>query len=161
MPTDLTVDAALEFTLDLAGARTISGSLTGSGKHLQLRISDPSLFAGRSDASAVRGIADTLASQGLSVTVVTPAGPLVALGVVPRTSWLQRRVTGSRHIRVAAGAGLWRLLRGRLRVRGGGALPAAGLAPPATMFHHRPPSADVHRPPITTPEDPHRGGNFD
>ena len=144
MPTDLTVDAALEFTLDLAGARTISGSLTGSGKHLQLRISDPSVFAGRSDASAVRGIADTLARQGLSVSVVTPAGPLVALGVVPRTSWLQRRVTGSRHIRVAAGVGLWMLLRGRLQVRGGGALPAAGLAPPAPTLRRRAPAANHH-----------------
>ena len=55
MPTDLTVDADLDFTLDLPGARTVRGSLTGSGKHLQLRVSDPFLFAGRSDASTVRG----------------------------------------------------------------------------------------------------------
>ena len=47
MSTDLTVDADLEFTLDLPGARTVRGSLTGSGKHLQLRVSDPFLFAGR------------------------------------------------------------------------------------------------------------------
>ena len=106
MSADLTVDADLEFTLDLPGARTVRGSLTGSGKHLQLRVSDPLLFAGRSDASAVRGIADGLARQGVSLTVVAPAGPLVTLGV-PRTSWLQRRVTGSRHIRVERGAGLW------------------------------------------------------
>jgi len=61
MATDLTLDADLEFTLDLPGSRTVRGNLTGSGRQLQLRVSDPFLFAGRSDASAVRGIADGLA----------------------------------------------------------------------------------------------------
>ncbi|MGZ5404302.1 MAG: hypothetical protein ACXWDL_06600, partial [Nocardioides sp.] len=87
MSTDLTVDADLQFTLELPGTRTVSGSLTGSRNCLQLRVSDPFLFAGRSDAAAVRGVADGLARLGISLTVVAPAGPLVTLGV-PRTSWL-------------------------------------------------------------------------
>ena len=158
MSTDLTVDADLEFTLDLPGARTVRGSLTGSGKHLQLRVSDPFLFAGRSDASAVRGIADGLARQGVSLTVVAPAGPLVTLGV-PRTSWLQRRVTGSRHIRVERGAGLLSLVRGRAQAPAGGALPPAELAPPTTLFPIVPTFRRRARPPVTTTHDPLGGGN--
>lgn len=158
MPTDLMVEADLVFSLDLPGARTVRGSLTGSGKHLQLRVSDPFLFAGSSDASAVRGIADGLARHGVSVTVVAPAGPLVTLGV-PRTSWLQRRVTGSRHIRVERTAGLWSLVRGRAQAPAGGALPPAELAPPATMFPLAPTFRRRPRPPVTTTHDPRHGGN--
>lgn len=158
MPTDLTVDADLEFTLDLPGARTVSGSLTGSGKHLQLRVSDPFLFAGRSDASAVRGIADGLARHGISLTVVAPAGLLVTLGV-PRTSWLQRRVTGSRHMRVERGAGLWSLIRGRAQAPAGGALPTAEVAPPTTLFPLVPTFRRRPRPAVTTTHDPRRGGD--
>ena len=158
MSTDLTVDADLEFTLDLPGARTVRGSLAGSGKHLQLRVSDPFLFAGRSDASAVRGVADGLARHGVSLTVVAPTGPLVTLGVA-RTSWLQRRVTGSRHIRVERGAGLWSLVRGRAQAPAGGALPAAELAPPATLFPVAPTFRRRPRQPVTTTHDPGGGGN--
>lgn len=158
MPTDLTVDADLEFTLDLPGIRTVRGSLTGSGKHLELRISDPFLFAGRSDASAVRGLAAGLARQGVALTVVAPAGPLVTLGV-PRTSWLQRRLTGSRHIRVQRGAGLWSLVRGRAQAPAGGALPPAELAPPTTLFPLVPTLRRRPRPPVTTTHDPRHGGD--
>ena len=158
MPTDLTVEADLKFTLDLPGLRTVRGSLTGSGKHLQLRVSDPFLFAGRSDASTVRGIADGFARHGVCLTVVAPAGPLVTLGV-PRTSWLQRRVTGSRHIRVERGAGLWSLVRGRAQAPARGALPPAELAPPATLFPLAPTFRRSARPPVTTTHDPRGGGN--
>src|SRR3954447_7297423 len=157
MSTDLTVDADLQFTLDLPGTRTVRGSLSGSGKHLLLRVTDPFLFAGKSDASAVRGIAAGLARHGVSLTVVAPAGPLVTLGV-PRTSWLQRRVTGSRHIRVERGAGLWSLLRGRVRGPAGGALPARDLAPPTTVLPLAP--TLLRRPrTVTTTHDPSGGGN--
>jgi hypothetical protein len=158
MSTDLTIDADLEFTLDLPGSRTVRGSLTGSGKHLQLRVSDPFVFAGRSDASAVRGIADGLARQGVSLIVVAPAGPLVKLGV-PRTSWLQRRVTGSRHIRVERGAGLWSLVRGRVQAPAGGALPPAELVPPATLFPLAPTFRRRARPPVTTTHASRGAGN--
>jgi len=157
MSTDLMVDADLEFTLDLPGARTVRGSLTGTGKHLQLRVSDPFLFGGRSDASTVRGIADGLARQGVSVIVVAPAGPLVTLGV-PRTSWLQRRMTGSRHIRLERGAGLWSLVLGRVRAPAGGALPLVDLAPPTTLFPLAPTLRRRARPPATTTHDPRPPG---
>ena len=157
MVLDVSVDADLELAVELPGARPVTGSLTGSGAALELRVSDPFLFAGRSDAGAIRGVADGLASRGLTLTVVAPAGPLVTLGA-PRTSWLQRRVTGSRHIRVERGAGLWSLLRGRVQGHAGGALPARDLAPPTTVLPLAP--TLLRRPrTVTTTHDPSGGGN--
>ena len=158
MGIDLTVDADLAFSVDLPGSRTVRGSLTGSGKELVLRVSDPFVFAGRSDAGAIRGLADGLARQGVRVTVVAPTGPLVTLGAA-RTSWLQRRVTGSRHIRVERGAGLWSLARGRVQAPSGGALPTSDLTPPSTLW---PIAPTFRRPlprPVTTTHDPRGGGN--
>jgi hypothetical protein len=106
----------------------------------------------------VRGLADGLARHDVSLTVVAAAGPLVTLGV-RRTSWLQRRVTGSRHIRVERGAGLWSLVRGRAQAPAGGALPPAELAPPATLFPVAPTFRRRQRPPVTTTHDPRGGGN--
>jgi hypothetical protein len=158
MAIDLTVDAALEFSVDVPGSRTVTGSLTGSGKTLELQVSDPLLFAGRSDAAAIRGFAAGLARQGVRLTVVAPAGPLVTLGV-PRSSWVQRRVTGSRHMRVERGAGLWSLARGRSRAPRGGALPTSALLPPGTMFPILPTFRRRPRPSPTTTHDPRGGGD--
>ena len=104
------------------------------------------------------GSRDGLARHGVFLTVVGPSGPLVTLGV-PRTSWWQRRVTGSRHIRVERGARLWSLVRGRAQAPQGGALPTADLAPPATLFPLVPTFRRRARQPVTTTHDPHRGGN--
>ncbi len=158
MAVDLTVDADLAFSVDVPGQRTVTGELTGSGKALQLRVSDPFLFAGKSDSGAIRGLAQALAKQGLVLTVLTPTGPLVTLGT-PRTSWLQRRLTGSRHIRIERGAGLWSLLRGRAQAPSAGALPAAALAPPGTLYPLAPTLVRRRRRPVTTTHDPQRGGN--
>ncbi len=158
MPTDLLVDADLEFSVDIPGQRTLTGALTGSGKALELTVSDPFVFAGRSDAGAIRGLAEGLAHQGVSITVVAPAGPLVTLGV-PRTSWLQRRLTGSRHIRVERGAGLWSLARGRTRAPSGGALPTSDLAPPGTLWPVAPTFRRWSRQPVTTTHAAPGAGN--
>ncbi len=136
----------------------MNGSLTGSGNQLELRVSHPFLFAGRSDSSAVRGLAQGLAARGLSITVVAPGGPLVTLGVA-RTSWLQRRVTGSRHIRVERRAGLWSLIRARQQAPFGGVLPSAELSPPPTLLPVAPTMRRRPRRAVTTTHDPHRGGN--
>jgi hypothetical protein len=92
------------------------------------------------------------------IHVVTPSGPLVALGAA-RTSWLQRRITGSRHIRIERGAALWSLFRGGRLAPTGGALPTTELAPPATPLPVAPTMARRARGPVTTTHDPHRGGN--
>jgi hypothetical protein len=158
MVTDLSVDADLSFSVEIDGSPTVSGALTGSGKALELRVSDPFLFSGRSDEGAVRGLASSLAARGVSISVISRSGPLVTLGVA-RTSWLQSRLTGSRHIRVDRVSALWSLLRSRSNAPRGGALPTASLAPPATMFPLAPTMARRHRGPVTTTHDPERGGN--
>ncbi|MGI8612419.1 MAG: FHA domain-containing protein [Nocardioidaceae bacterium] len=158
MATQLSVAADLEFSFEVPGSPSVTGALTGSGGELELQVSHPFLFAGRADSGAIRGLAKELADRGVSISVITPSGPLVTLGTA-RTSWLQRRVTGSRHIRIERGAALWSLIRGQSRAPSGGALPTAELAPPSTLFPVAP--TMVRRPPrpVTTTHDPHRGGN--
>jgi hypothetical protein len=156
----LSIEADLAFSVEVPGDRTVNGVLTGSGTALELTVSDPLAFAGRSDARAVRGIAAALVACGLSLTVVAPSGPLVTLGA-PHTPWWQRRVTGSRHIRIERGAGLWSLARGRARGRAratAGALPASDLVPPAMVW---PPAPTFLRRPrtVSTTHDPDGGGN--
>jgi len=158
MAIDLTVDADLEFSVDLPGQRTVTGVLTGSGKALELRVSNPVMFAGRTDAQAVRGLAKGLADQGLSLSVVAPHGPLITLGTT-RASWLQRRVTGSRHIRIERPAALWSLVRGRTNGPGGGVLPARELAPPPTLFPIAPTMRRRPRAPVTTTHASYGAGN--
>jgi hypothetical protein len=91
------------------------------------------------------------------VTVVGPSGPLVTLGSC-RASWLQRRLTRSRHIRIERGAGLWSLARGRAQSREVSAFPPADLAPPATVWPPAPTFLRRRRA-VTTTHDPDRGGN--
>lgn len=153
----LAVTADLTFSVDVPGARPVAGRLTGSGTRLDLHVDEPFVFAGRRDAATVRGLAEGLARQGLSMRVIGPSGPLVTLGV-RRSSWLQRRVTGSRHIRVERGAGLWSLARGRAQSGAVAALPAAELAPPTTLWPPAPTFLRRRRP-VTTTHDPGRGGN--
>lgn len=158
MSVELAVDAELEFSVDIPGSRTVRGVLTGSGKAMELRVNDPILFAGSSDTSVIRGLAKGLAGQGLQLSVTGPSGPLVTLGA-SKTSWLQRRVTGSRHIRVERSASLWLLLRGRSRAPIGGALPLAELAPPPTLFPVAPTMARRPRQPVTTTHGRPGAGN--
>lgn len=152
----LSIEADLQFSVEVTGDRTVSGALSGSGSALELTVSDPLVFAGRRDARAVRGIAAALAARGVSLTVVAPSGPLVTLGA-PHTPWWQRRVTGSRHIRIERGAGLLSLARGRVRATAG-ALPASNLVPPTMVW---PPAPTLMRRPrtVSTTHDPEGGGN--
>lgn len=157
MATHLTVAADLEFSVDLPGSPALSGSLSGAGQALELHVSDPSAFAGRTDSPAIRNLAQLLADRGLMVRVVTPAGPLATLGDA-RTVWWQRLVTRSPHIRLERGAALWSVVRDRLLSRGGGAVPTPGLTPPSTPYPVAP--TMVRRPrTVTTTHDPFRGGN--
>lgn len=154
---ELTLDADLMFSVDVPGARVVTGHLTGSGTALQLKVDDSFVLAGRRDSEAIRSLAEGLAHRGLSVTVIDASGPLVTLGA-PSTSWLQRRVTRSRHIRIERGAGLWSLVRGRAQTGDVGALPARKLAPPVTMWPLAP--TFLRRPrTVTTTHDPDHGGN--
>lgn len=152
----LNVDADLGFSLEVPGDPPVTGRLTGSGEALTLTVSDPLAFAGRRDTPAIRLAAQTLAQQGVAVTVVAPSGPIVTLGAHRPPRW-QRWVTGSRHIRIERGAGLWSLARGRVRATAG-ALPSSSLLPPGTVWPLAP-TLGRRRGRVTTTHDPERGGN--
>jgi hypothetical protein len=153
----VSVAADLRFAVDIPGAAPVSAHLTGSGPALMLQVDEPFVFAGRRDAAAIRSLAAGLAQRGLSITVVGPSGPLVTLGAA-RASWLQRRVTRSRHIRIERGAGLWSLVRGRAQASDVSALPASELAPPTTLWPPAPTFLRRRRA-VTTTHDPDRGGD--
>jgi len=151
----VTVDADLDFSLALPGpdgrpGAQVTGHLRGHGQHLRLEVSDARPFAGRGNAGAVRGLANGLAARGLTLTVVSPQGPLVTLGT--RAGWLQRRVTGSRHLRVVG----WRAALAALRGAGSAGEDAL-VAPPRTLWPLAPTLR--RRRGVTTTHDPDRGGD--
>ena len=153
----VTIAADLDFTVAVPGGATVNGHVRGAGNDLVVEVDDPTIFAGRSDAPAVRALAAGLARRGLRVQVVDREHHLITLGAV-RTSWWQRRLTGSRHIRLGSLRGAWTGARSRA-----GAdrpvLPDATLAPPATLFPVAPTFQRRPRREVTTTHDPLRGVN--
>jgi hypothetical protein len=150
------VRADLRFSADVPGHGRVTGSLTGSGRDLELRVSNPVFFAGRRDASLVRGVAATLAGLGLRVSVVADEHPLLELGATG-TGWVQRRITGSRHLRVVGARGVLAGVRGSRSA--GQVLPGRDLIPPTTLFPLAPTFRRAPASPVTTTHDPRRGGN--
>lgn len=150
------VNADLRVSLDLGG-RVVTMRLTGQGRELVLAVDDPSVFAGRPDAEAMRNLAGELARRGLVVRVRDDEGrSLIRVGRV-RVPWWQRLVTRSPHIRITGGRGIWAAGKGLTR-SGDGVLPSEGLLPPDTLWPLVP---TLMRRPVrrtTTTHDPLRGG---
>jgi hypothetical protein len=143
----VSVDADLTFSVELDG-RTMSGRLAGSGTELELTVDDPWLLGGSGTATA-SAVADRLAAAGLRLTVVADR-PLAVLGE-QRTSFWQRRVTGSRHIRVPSFAAALRLAKLRRTP------PSQTLVPPPTPMPLVPTLVRGPRR-VTTTHDAARGG---
>lgn len=151
------VDADVCFRVDTEGRAPVTGSLTGRGSSLTLRVSDPAAFAGGADAAGLRRIAAELADLDLSVQVRDADDvPLLSLGAV-RCPWWQRPFTRSPHMRVAGLRGVVSAGRGRLR-SDESTLPGPGLLPPSTPYPVAP--TFLRRPVrrVTTTHDPARGG---
>lgn len=148
MTETLQVQADLDFSVEVDGAQ-MCGTLKGTGSHLELVVSDSHLLGGTGTKPA-RHIAQQLANAGLQLSI-TADRPLVTLGV-PRTSYLQRRITGSPHIRVASlGAALRLLKLRRTSPERSALIPPPSPLPLLPTFLRRP------RQPSTT-HDPDRGG---
>lgn len=158
MATEVSFEADLRFTVELPGHGTVTGSLVGSGRHLELRLDDPVAFAGRGDTSAVRAVAEALADSGVRVSVIAGERPLLELGATD-AGWVQRRLTGSRHLRVVSLRGALAGARGRASRDGRGVLPGRELVPPPTLYPIAPTFRRLPAPPISTTHDPRRGGN--
>jgi hypothetical protein len=148
MTTTLQVRADLDFSVTVDGVE-MTGTLTGDGSDLELSVSHPRLLGGTGTGPA-RALAGVLAEQGIRLSIVADR-PLVTLGA-RRTSFWQRRVTGSPHIQVASWAAGIRLLR--LRRASGEATP---LVPPPSPLPLLPTLLRRRRSPTTT-HDPDRGG---
>ncbi|MDO7868414.1 FHA domain-containing protein [Nocardioides jiangxiensis] len=155
------VTADLRFSVGTADGRTIDGRVHGDGRRLQLEMADPAAFAGFADAPGVAGIAEALAVRGLVLDVMEgPGRRLLSLGAV-HAPWWQRRITGSRRIRLAGWRALRAPSRARLRELAGrvqGKEPTGGLLPPATPFPLAPTFARRVRVRPTGTNDPARGG---
>jgi hypothetical protein len=149
--------ADLCFSGDVPGFGRVTGELTGSGRDLELRVSDPVFFAGRQDAGRVRGLASALAGLGIRLSVTTGGHTLLELGAT-RTGWLHRRLTGSPYLRVAGLRGALAGLRGR-GSSVAAVLPGRELLPPTTPFPLAPTFRRPSRTPVTTTHDPRRGGS--
>ncbi len=155
--TSLSFMADLRFSVAVPGHDEVRGTLTGRGKTLELRLDDPVAFAGRADARAVRAVADALAGYGITVSVIADERPLLQVGAT-RAGWFQRRLTGSRHLRIVGLRGAAAGARGSAR-GGEGLLPGRSLVPPTTLYPLAPTFSRRPRPVVTTTHDPRQGGN--
>ena len=121
----------LAFSLDVEGGPHVRGQLYGRANRLVLEVDDPAAFAGGDDAPVVRALAEVLARCGIVVRVVHDGRPLITMGAVSAPRW-QRRLTGSRRIRLGGLRGAVTAARGR---RGSDqVLPDLRLVPPTTLW---------------------------
>ncbi len=153
MPTHITADLHLDLAVD--GEDVAHAHLTGDGPGLRMEVDDPAVFAGRRDTAVIGSLAELMAARGLVVDVVSGPTHLVSMGAV-RSSWWQRRLTGSRRIRLGSWRGAVTAARARLR----GAtpvLPSAAMSPPTTPWPPVP-TAGRSRRAVGTTHDPERGG---
>lgn len=148
--------ADLAFELDVDGRDPVHGRLRGNGLSLLLEVDDPAAFAGSADAPVIAKFAEVMASYGLVVRVYGDGRHLVSLGAVSAPRW-QRRLTGSRRIRLGSVRGAWTAARARTRSTTP-VLPSIALMPPPTLWPPLPTfMRRVRRRPTTT-HDPARGG---
>lgn len=128
-------DIDLEFSAHLPAedgreSATVNGSIKAAGSEIHVRTDNAELFrlGSRRNLSAVRELADSLASHGIVVTVTVPEGTIVSMGAV-EVSALQRLITTSHHIKPGK-ANTWAAV-----VRAQASSNFQGrLAPPPTPF---------------------------
>ena len=107
------IDADLTFSMERSSAEGgqtehLSGTVTGSGRHLEVRCDDVGAMSSGSSLREARLIAAVLAEQGLSVSLAGENGPIVTIGDV-KPGFVARLATRSKHIRIddlRAAAGL-------------------------------------------------------
>lgn len=128
----LVVAADLRFEIGREDGSTVHGHLRGRDNRFELEVDHPGAFAGRDDAPAIRMIAESLATRGMVVRVMSDGQHLVSMGAI-RAPWWQRRATGSRRIRIGSLRGA--LTSARSRARGADpVLPSGDLAPPLPLW---------------------------
>ncbi len=155
MPFSFDIHADLTFSMERAGpgagdSQRLSGTITGSGRHLEVRSDDVAAMSAGSSFRQARLIAAALAERGLSVAIAGPDGRVVTVGNV-KTGVLTRLLTRSRFVRIDN----WRAAAGlRGSVGGGG---GSSLLPPPTLLPLAP-TFLIRRRHLTTTHDPDGGG---
>ncbi len=148
------IEADIAFSMERGGSddqqpQTVSGTVTGSGHHIEVRCDDVGALSSGSSVRDARQIAAALAGEGLSVTLVGKDGPSVTIGDV-KAGLLARTATRSPHIRIDSLKAAINLARSR--GKGGGS-----LLPPPTLWPIAPTFRWSRRRPTTT-HDPAGGG---
>ncbi len=150
------IAADLDFEVTVPDRPTVRGHVSGEDNRLVLTVNDPGAFAGSRDVRAIRTMAARLAAWGMTLRVEHEGTHLVTFGDV-RSSFWQRRSTGSRHIRLGSLRGAWTSTRARASFRSQ-RLPEASFEPPATPWPIAPTMMQRPRRAVTTTHDPSRGG---
>lgn len=127
----IVAEADLRLEIERPGEAPVTARIHGSGSRLTMDVDQPGAFAGADDASSLRGIAEGLASVGVSVRVESRGQHLVTVGAT-RAPWWHRRVTGSRRIRLGSVGGVLTAARARTR-RAESILPSSSMLPPSTV----------------------------
>lgn len=148
------IEADIAFSMERGGLddqqpQTVSGTVTGSGHHIEVRCDDVGALSSGSSVRDARQIAAALAGEGLSVTLVGKDGPIVTIGDV-KAGLLARTATRSPHIRIDSLKAATSLARSRGKGEG-------SLLPPPTLWPIAPTFRWSRRRPTTT-HDPAGGG---
>ncbi len=152
------IETDITFSMERGGSddqepQTVSGTVTGSGHHVEVRCDDVGALSTGSSVRDARQIAAALADEGLSVSIVGKDGPIVTMGNV-KAGLLARTATRSQHIRIDNLKAATNLARSR----GGGGKSAGSLLPPATLWPIAP-TFRWSRRRLTTTHDPAGGGS--
>lgn len=151
------IETDITFSMEREGSdgqepQTVSGTVTGSGHHLDVRCDDVGALSSGSSVRNARQIAAALAGEGLSVSIIGKDGPIVTIGDV-KAGLLARTATRSPHIRIDNLKAATSLARSR----GVGGKSAGSLLPPPTLWPIAPTFRWSRRRPTTT-HDPEGGG---
>lgn len=163
MSAQIRVEADLRLTItppaEDGAAAPLHARMTGSGTHLEVALDGldelPLGLSWRAAADVAADVAALAADAGLTITILGPSGPVVALGAV-RSGFLERTVTGSPHIAVRDRRAALRLLRAG---RGTKATGLAALTPPPTLWPLAPTLVGASHRRVRTTHDPLGGGD--
>lgn len=151
------IEADITFSMHRGGSdnqepHTVTGTVTGSGHHIEVRCDDAGALSSGSSVRDARQIAAALAGEGLTLTLAGKDGPIVTIGDV-KAGLLARAATRSPHIRIDNLKAATNLARSR----GIGGKSAGSLLPPPTLWPIAPTFRWSRRRPTTT-HDPAGGG---